>query len=109
MTKAHPKKFVGIQLDVVKDADVIERIYGQPSIVGYIRKLVRHDMQADGQGCENGGEVDGDQPQSLRHYHTPTVEDVLCELLDKVDDDRAGQAEIIAEYAAKLRLAGDAE
>lgn len=46
-----------------------------------------------------------------RHHHKqPTVEDVLCELLDKVDDDRAGQAEIIAEYAAKLRLAGsDAE
>lgn len=39
----------------------------------------------------------------------PTVEDVLCELLDAVDDDRAGQDRIIAEYAAKLRLAGDAE
>lgn len=35
------------------------------------------------------------------------IEDMLCELLDKVDDDRAGQAEIIAEYAAKLRLAAD--
>lgn len=43
-------------------------------------------------------------------YHKPlTVEDVLCELLDKVDDDRAGQAEIIAEYAKRLRLTGDAE
>lgn len=48
MTKAHPKKLVGIQFDVAKDADVIERIYGQPSIVGYIRKLVRQDMQGDG-------------------------------------------------------------
>lgn len=43
------------------------------------------------------------------HYHTPTVEDVLCELLDKVDDDRAGQAEIIAEYAKRLQLRDDAE
>ena len=41
---------------------------------------------------------------SIGHYQPPTVEDVLCELLDKVDDDRAGQAEIIAEYAAKLQL-----
>ena len=43
------------------------------------------------------------------HHKQPTVEDLLCELLDKVDDDRAGQAEIIAEYAKRLRLAGDAE
>lgn len=43
------------------------------------------------------------------HYHVPTVEDVLCELLDAVDDDRAGQDHIIAEYAKRLRLAGDAE
>ena len=42
--------------------------------------------------------------RKMRHHHAPTVEDVLCELLDKVDDDRAGQAEIIAEYAAKLQL-----
>lgn len=50
------------------------------------------------------------QAAHYRHYHKPTVEDVLCELLDKVDDDRAGQAEIIAEYAAKLQLVdGDAE
>ena len=45
----------------------------------------------------------------VTHHHEPTVEDVLCELLDKVDDDRAGQAEIIAEYAAKLRLAKEGE
>ena len=37
----------------------------------------------------------------------PTVEDVLCEMLDKVDDDPAGEAEIIAEYAKCLLLAGD--
>lgn len=54
-----------------------------------------------GFGCDNA--------HNVRHYHSPTVEDMLCELLDKVDDDRAGQAEIIAEYAAKLRLVGDAE
>lgn len=46
-------------------------------------------------------------PKTCCHHHEPTVEDVLCELLDKVDDDRAGQAEIIAEYAKKLQLRGD--
>ena len=58
-------------------------------------------------GCKHG--FGCDNAHNVHHYHAPTVEDVLCELLDKVDDDRAGQAEIIAEYAAKLRLAGDAE
>ena len=47
--------------------------------------------------------------EKLRHHHAPTVEDVLSEMLDAVDDDRYGQDRIIAEYAAKLRLAGDAE
>lgn len=55
------------------------------------------------------GTVNEIDPAIHRHYHAPTVEDILCELLDKVDDDRAGQAEIIAEYAKRLRLAGDAE
>lgn len=42
-------------------------------------------------------------------HRTSTVEDVLSEMLDAVDDDRYGQDRIIAEYAAKLRLAGDTE
>lgn len=46
-----------------------------------------------------------------RHYHAPTVEDVLREFFSRYvttkpkDEDDA----IIAEYAAKLRLVGDAE
>lgn len=48
---------------------------------------------------------------SLLHYHAPTVEDVLREFFSRYvttkskDEDDA----IIAEYATKLRLAGDAE
>ena len=41
------------------------------------------------------------------HYRKQTVEDVLSEMLDAVDDDRYGQDRIIAKYAAKLRLAND--
>lgn len=61
------------------------------------------------------GPIQGDMsitiacPPECRHVGERTIEDVLCELLDKVDDDRAGQAEIIAEYAKKLQLRGDAE
>ena len=49
----------------------------------------------------------------LRHYHEPTVEDVLREFADLVRKERIELAEIsdetIAEYAAKLRLAGEDE
>lgn len=47
----------------------------------------------------------------ISHYHAPTVEDVLREMLDKwgeMPSNMTNEA-IIAEYAAKLRLAGDAE
>ena len=50
-------------------------------------------------------------PKLLRHHHETTVEDVLREFFSRYvttkpkDEDDA----IIAEYAAKLRLAGDAE
>ena len=48
----------------------------------------------------------------LRHYHAPTVEDVLRELLSKYDELRLCPSafdpfELMAEYAKKLRLAGD--
>lgn len=44
------------------------------------------------------------------HHHAPTVEDVLREFADKwLDTDRETNREraVIAEYAARLRLAGD--
>lgn len=58
-----------------------------------------------------------------RHYHEPTVEDVLDEIVDKANsigcayakNDISGEEmmgalqAIVAEYAAKLRLAGDGE
>ena len=52
------------------------------------------------------------RPKLLRHHHAPTVEDVLREFgieweYEQHSEDRAA---ILAEYAAKLRLAGsDAE
>lgn len=50
-------------------------------------------------------------PKLLRHHHEPTVEDVLREFGDWYAHTKGGCDEdgIIAEYAAKLRLAGEAE
>lgn len=46
-----------------------------------------------------------------RHYHAPTVEDVLTKFgIDwEYEDNCEDRAALLAEYAAKLRLAGDAE
>jgi len=51
--------------------------------------------------------MDSIHPDRLRHYHAPTVEDVLDEFFGKANlpDGTQTRAEIIAEYAAKLRLA----
>lgn len=44
MTKAHPHRQVNVHLDTVDDVDIIERIEAQPSMVGYVRELVRRDI-----------------------------------------------------------------
>ena len=63
------------------------------------------------------------EPKRIRHYHAPTVEDVLREFAQEMsenlgmytgeaidaDEWRDADAKTIAEYAAKLRLAGDDE
>ena len=47
----------------------------------------------------------------VRHYHKPTVEDVLREFALRVagKDCITARPEVFEEFAAKLRLAGDAE
>lgn len=56
----------------------------------------------------------GWKPEAMRHHHPPTVEDVLEQFLTAYDDADEGQLgittrDVIAEYAAKLRLAGEGE
>ena len=51
------------------------------------------------------------EAHAYRHHHAPTVEDVLREMLDKwgeLPSNMTNEA-IVAEYAAKLQLRGDAE
>lgn len=51
--------------------------------------------------------------KGLTHYHAPTVEDVLREMLEQAvgysDAHTTVALNAIAEYSAKLRLAGDGE
>ena len=52
------------------------------------------------------------EAKRYRHHHAPTVEDVLRDMLDSLDLDPTSHVDtgaVVAEYAAKLRLAGDAE
>lgn len=52
------------------------------------------------------------EAKRYRHHHAPTVEDVLREMLDSLDLDPTSHVDtgaVVAEYAAKLRLAGDGE
>ena len=67
--------------------------------------------------CEDGWEAaDGRfgnryEPDSLRHHHAPTVEDVLTEIAAKLIERSGltnGAAQTISEYAAKLQLKEEA-
>jgi len=56
----------------------------------------------------NGGSYT--QPDQLRHHHEPTVEDVLFDALKRfgaVEERTAEVDEWLAEYAKRLRLAGE--
>jgi hypothetical protein len=59
------------------------------------------------------GDWSHDELCQLRHYTPPTVEDVLAEFADKVCNSGhqwgLDAADTIAEYAKRLRLAGDGE
>ena len=71
--------------------------------------------------CEHG--FGSDSAHNVRHYHEPTVEDVLREFAEKMNENmgmyvgeaidadewRSADSSTIAKYAAKLRLAGDGE
>lgn len=71
----------------------------------------------------DGWEVDGELPTSMRHYRKPTIEDVLREMHEKLDEVTAlyvgeaidsnerdrDEARIFAEYAERLAMKDDEE
>ena len=88
--------------EVIRIGDVVEEVDYDGHNSVYELRLT------DGEWWVFAGGI-GRRSSKYRHYKQPTVEDLLCEMFDAVDDDRYGQDRIIAEYAAKLRLAGDRE
>lgn len=80
-------------------------VYTVESITFYPENVTVTFGGKHGFGCDNA--------HNVRHYHEPTVEDVLREFADIVRKERVELATIsedtIAEYAKRLTLAGDAE
>ena len=119
----------GIGWEILEIADAIEREVadmvplpvdadGVPIHVGDV--VVNDDckvpyrigsMKVYDDGTWDVGEC-GMVPHLCHHYHAPTVEDVLTEFTAKLIERNEltnGGAQTIAEYAAKLRLAGEDE
>lgn len=100
-------------IELPKDAD------GVPIRVGDVMENVIHppthrEVTGVGVECfyawEDGcGRYSQFGANCYRHHREPTVEDVLEEFFGKANlpDGTQTRAEIIAEYAAKLRLAGE--
>lgn len=97
-----------VRLPVDADGEYIH-IGDVMEIEGRIRFEVRFFTLTESEWTVNS---EGWFPEKLRHYHAPTVEDVLREMADRIyadEDEPRSRDAIVAEYAAKLRLAGDAE
>ena len=97
------------------DADGVPIHVGERvQLIGNDPSTVSH-MSLAGDGWRVYVKYDGDlgtgsgEPSRIRHHHDPTVEDVLREFLDNFHDASCieVEADVVAEYAAKLRLAGD--
>ena len=104
-----PKDAEGIPFHVGDHVEVPDGLpsEGKPWQVGTIARLVL------GATCWHvrviaGGMYHDYLVENVRHYHKPTVEDVLREFGDWYAHTKGGCDEdgIVAEYAAKLRLAG---
>ena len=90
----------------IRVGERVQPIGSDPGIVSHMsladdgwRVYVKYD---GGNGTASGN------PEYIRHYHAPTVEDVLREFAESVRDQNADfTALLVDEYAAKLRLAGE--
>lgn len=101
-----PKDAVGVPIRVgdVMEGEKIGGGFGEPfEVVGYIMSNGELEPM-DKHKCPR-------KRKYSHHYHEPTVEDVLREFGDWYAHTKGGCDEdgIVAEYAAKLRLAGEKE
>ena len=111
-----------VELDSIADrieAELAERYVALPIDADGVPIRVGDEMACinNGEHCpveyivltEDGWEVDGESPASMRHYYTPTVEDMLREFALKVAGKECitMRQSVVDEYAAKLRLVGE--
>ena len=106
-----PKDADGVPIRI---GERVQRIGNDPSTVSHMsladdgwRVYVKYDGEL---GTGSG------EPKYIRHYHAPTVEDVLREFASNIADVLGGDDfklddndELYAEYAAKLRLAEEVD
>ena len=115
---AHDKALLNVHTDLMdasgwvrlpKDADG-EYIHAGEKLDGYGKTITVVEMRYGRSGWVLISEYGNAYADSFAftHHHAPTVEDVLTEFADEVQR-CCDTADTIAEYAAKLRLAGDAE
>lgn len=108
------ERYVELPLDAdgepIHVGERVQLIGNDPSTVSHMsladdgwRVYVKYD---GGIGTGSG------EPKRIRHYHAPAVEDVLRDMLDSLDLDPTSHVDagaVVAEYAAKLRLAKEGE
>ncbi len=100
-------------VELPKDADGVT-IHVGDTLDGYNETTVVKRLTLDDDGwfmtCENGFWFDF---TAFTHHHEPTVEEVMQEMLEQAvgysDAHTTVALNAIAEYSAKLRLAGDGE
>lgn len=99
--------------EIIHVGDMMERGKARGHVIALM--LSKYPKKWGG-GLHWGVQLEGEQaPTALdltfHHYHKPTVEDLLRELIHRYDELRLGPNafdpfELLDEYAAKLRLAG---
>lgn len=102
-----PKDADGVPIHV---GDKVQFRHDAPTLVTLMRIVKKRgdepswDFFGENGGCYGSGTL-----SELRHYHAPTTEDVLRELLDACDGQNDGfRASLVAEYAKRLQLREDA-
>ena len=88
----------------IRVGDVVEWV-DEPNVSRVVSSI---QLAEDGWWVYVGGT--GRRPDKYRHHHEPTVEDVLREFAREIDADAYGITDAkVAEFAARLRLAGEGE
>ena len=101
----------------IRVGDVLVSRYGEDEYIRTVSYLIRGNERWDYQFDDDDDDTRdvndmSDFYENTRHYHEPTVEDVLHDFAIACEDGGFSSPDVtrlIEEYAAKLRLAGDGD